>query len=522
MFEDALEVRDRLAVLVDRLDPDAVSGSTAGELWAVLDACERLCAAGKTLLARRLKQAHRPETAGAKTAAEHLARKAGTSTGVATDALDTSARLPGQPAVEQALRRGQLSAAQAAVVSAAAAADPAAEARLVELASRVSVPELREECARVKAAADPDPEGTNRRLHQRRRLRRWVDSEGFWTLQAKGTPQAGAAFGAALDALTDQIFRQARRDGRHEPVEAYAFDALMSLADRAADRAAGSAADRAAGSAADRTAGQTVHPAAVSAADRQNSTAGNGPTGTADGLPTTGGDVATGGDPATPPAAPASAVLPGRPSRMNPRFLALLRVDVETLRRGRVAGDELCEIRGVGPVPVPVAAGLLGQSVLQLVITRGVDVLNVTHLGRGPTAAQKIALAWASPGCTVQGCWRTRVEHDHRQPWAETRHTRLDELDPLCEFHHDLKTRHGWALVAGTGKRPMVPPDDPRHPKRRADPETAGRPRARDTHAASVAVDGAGPTPRTVRSSRRSRPEQPTLPDPPGDPPRAA
>jgi hypothetical protein len=207
---------------------------------------------------------------------------------------------------------------------------------------------------------------------------------------------------------------------------------------------------------------------------------------------------------------------------MNPRFLALLRVDVETLRRGRVAGDQLCEIKGVGPVPVPVAAGLLGQSVLQLVITRGVDVLNVTHLGRGPTAAQKIALAWTSPGCTVEGCWRTRVEHDHRQPWADTRHTRLDELDPLCEFHHDLKTRHGWALIAGSGKRPMVPPGDPRHPKHRADPVTAGRPRARDTEAASVALDAAEPTPPMARSSRRSRPEQPTMPDPPGDPPRAA
>jgi hypothetical protein len=78
MFEGALEVRDRLAVLVDRLDPDAVSGSAAGELWAVLDACERLCAAGKTLLARRVAQAHRVEMAGAKTAAEYLARQAGT------------------------------------------------------------------------------------------------------------------------------------------------------------------------------------------------------------------------------------------------------------------------------------------------------------------------------------------------------------------------------------------------------------------------------------------------------------
>lgn len=28
-----------------------------------------------------------------------------------------------------------------------------------------------------------------------------------------------------------------------------------------------------------------------------------------------------------------------------------------------------------------------------------------------------------------------------------------------------LKTRHGWALVEGKGKRPLVPPDDPRHPR---------------------------------------------------------
>lgn len=31
----------------------------------------------------------------------------------------------------------------------------------------------------------------------------------------------------------------------------------------------------------------------------------------------------------------------------------------------------------------------------------------------------------------------------------------------------------GWALVEGTGKRPLVPPDDPRHPHNRPPP---GRP----------------------------------------------
>src|SRR5829696_8930559 len=237
MFEEAVEIRDRLAVLVDRLDPDAFSGATARELWAVLDKSERLCAAGKTLLARRLAQTHRPQLQGTKTAAEDLAKKSGTSTGQAKESLDTSQRLPDQPSVDGALRRGELSPAQAALISAAAAADPSAEARLVDLASQVSLAELREECARVRAAADPDPEATNRRLHRGRALRRYTDAEGFWTLHAEGTPQAGAAFNTILDPIIDRIFGQARRQGRHEPVEAYGFDALMHLADQAADAA---------------------------------------------------------------------------------------------------------------------------------------------------------------------------------------------------------------------------------------------------------------------------------------------
>jgi hypothetical protein len=52
-----------------------------------------------------------------------------------------------------------------------------------------------------------------------------------------------------------------------------------------------------------------------------------------------------------------------------------------------------------------------------------------------------------------------------REEWRKTHHTRLDEGDGLCGHHHDLKTHFGWALIEGTGKRPMVPPDDSRHPK---------------------------------------------------------
>jgi hypothetical protein len=80
--------------------------------------------------------------------------------------------------------------------------------------------------------------------------------------------------------------------------------------------------------------------------------------------------------------------------------------------------------------------------------------------------AQQVALLWMSPECTRLGCTRAyRLENDHREEWHKTHHTRLDELDPVCGHDHDLKTYFGWAFVTGTGKRPMVPPDDPRHPK---------------------------------------------------------
>jgi hypothetical protein len=153
-------------------------------------------------------------------------------------------------------------------------------------------------------------------------------------------------------------------------------------------------------------------------------------------------------------------------SSRAPQLLGLVRADHAALVRGHIEGDEVCEITGLGPIPVRIARDLLGDAVVKLVLTKGVDVANVTHLGRGPTVAQKIALWWRTPQCTQSDCTRVqRIQFDHREEWRTTHHTRLDEGDGLCGHHHDLKTYSGWALVAGTGQRPMVPPDDPRHPK---------------------------------------------------------
>jgi hypothetical protein len=502
MYEWAVRIRGQLSELVSALDPDAVSGLTARELWGEFDRIERLGSAGKTLLARRVAATHDRDHAGTRTAAESLARQAGTSTTAAKEALDTSNRLTELPSVAGALRNGELSPAQAAAITSAAEADRSAQNRLLELAARASLAELREECARVRAAADPDPDATNRRIHQHRRCRQYADAEGGWNLSARGTAQDGAAFTTVLNAITDDVFNAARRDSRHEPPEAYAFDALMAMAQHAAgpdqpavrtNGGAEPAADVPGGS------DEQVDPAGSQAGGSQPLDAERSATRSAHSDP---GIFRNAGS------RPVRLVPQGR--WYNPRYLALLRVDAAALRRGRVDGQELCEIAGVGPVPVSVARDLLGEAIVKLVITNGVDVANVTHLGRGPTTAQKIALMWTNPTCIAEGCHRRRIEYDHRKPWAQTRHTRLDELDPLCDYHHDLKTRLGWALVPGTGKRAFVPPDDPRHPRHHS--VRAGHP-ASDTRASAGTTHTRPPT---ARSRPHRQPPLPTLmPDDP-------
>jgi hypothetical protein len=80
--------------------------------------------------------------------------------------------------------------------------------------------------------------------------------------------------------------------------------------------------------------------------------------------------------------------------------------------------------------------------------------------------AQKVALLWQQPVCSRQGCGRqARLQYDHRDEYRTVRCTDLWNLDPLCPADHHLKTNQGWALVNGTGTRPMVPPDHPDHPR---------------------------------------------------------
>jgi hypothetical protein len=395
------DLRSEMGSYAAQFDPARVAASDAARVVEDAAAIEKMAATVKSLAAARVAQTNLWRRDGDLSAAHHLARTTGTPVGQARDALESARRLGGLPAVEAAARRGELSAAQVAVITDAAAADPTAEARLLDQARRGSYGELRDECGRTKANVC-DLEERRRRIHRQRYLRTWNDTEGAALVQMRDNPEVVAGVMAALEPVRDELVAAARAEGRAERLEAHAADALAELARRAE--------------------ATTAQP------------------------------------------------------RRSRQAKILVRVDLAALLRGQPTGDEVCEIAGYGPVAVSAVRDLLDTQdpFLAAVVTKGQAVAGVAHLGRRPTAHQQTALEWLYPSCGAEGCTSLRrLQIDHAVEWSTTHLTILDLLDGLCEHHHWLKTHQGWALVHGRGKRPFVPPHDPRHPRHAHDPPKA-------------------------------------------------
>ncbi len=152
----------------------------------------------------------------------------------------------------------------------------------------------------------------------------------------------------------------------------------------------------------------------------------------------------------------------------GPGAMVHVRVDHAALVRGRVEPGELCEIPGIGPIPVEVARRLAVDSILSVLVTDGVDVTGVAHTGRTIPAPLRRALAERDPVCVVPGCGsREGLEIDHVTPYADGGKASMENLVRLCHWHHYLKTHHRHGLEHdGDGWRWIAPDDPPRVPPR--------------------------------------------------------
>ena len=153
---------------------------------------------------------------------------------------------------------------------------------------RLSLGQLRDKCAKVIADADPDPEGRHARLRRQRRGRRYSTPDGFHHLHLQSTPEDLADVDVTLNAIVDELFKAAAREGDARP--ARPTSPMRSSRWRAERRGA-------------------------------------------------------------------------HGCKPSPTYTAVIRADLTALVNGRVGAGEMCEIAGIGPVPVGVVRQLLGDAV---------------------------------------------------------------------------------------------------------------------------------------------------------------
>lgn len=230
MFDRLRSAITTLERCARELQVECLDGTDAATLVDMIGRGERVCAAMKALLAKRVAETGVWREGGHRSASHWLAEQSGVTVGVAQQAIQSARAMEELPATEAAFRSGDLSAMQAAEIAAAALEDPGAEAQLLETARTSSVKGLRD-CARaVRAGAQLDDRAWADELQRTRRAHEWSDPDGAYRVDARMAPDAGARFSAAWNAEIDRIFEEARRAGRHESRAAYAADALLALA----------------------------------------------------------------------------------------------------------------------------------------------------------------------------------------------------------------------------------------------------------------------------------------------------
>ena len=153
------------------------------------------------------------------------------------------------------------------------------------------------------------------------------------------------------------------------------------------------------------------------------------------------------------------------PKYTETRVHLVLLADASAWKRGYTVPGEICEIAGIGPVDVATAKRMCGDAIVDIVLSHGVDVRTLAHVGRTVTKAQYAALLAEGYECNVDGCGNTRnLEIDHLgDGWAVDHRTCNGQLAWKCPHCHDLKSHNGWkdGPLLANGKRTLIPPAKP-------------------------------------------------------------
>jgi hypothetical protein len=389
------------------MEPELYSPVDAEKLLVGFSEVSRLGDAGKALLASRVAKANLHTSSGEKTPVEHIAAITGGSVGEASGLVKLGNAATRSATLGDALRSGALTGQRASLVSGVLDENPNAEAELLEAATHVPLPELRNRCRKARADAR-DEAGEKRharRLHTNRRCRTFMDDEGALRLEAAFAPEVGNQVKAVLDRQAEQLRRRARNNGLADGFDALRADALSGLV--------------------------LSHSTTTTASDTHAGSENHDNHAQGTKHPHTGETI--------------------------------IICDLEALHRGATRPGERCEIPGFGQVPVDVARATLGDNLLRFIVTNGTDLTTIATATRHVPLELRAALLVRDHGCVVPGCSAyAGLELDHwKLDWAKGGETSLEGIACLCKHHHDLRTHRGFQLKGGPGNWSWIPPKHP-------------------------------------------------------------
>ncbi|MFP4513670.1 MAG: hypothetical protein ACLFRV_12055 [Acidimicrobiales bacterium] len=411
---DTLDMEARLEELVGSLQPGELSGPDAVSLMERFARLGRLAEAGVALCASRVEESQAWRRSGHRDAAGFVAARTGQHRRGAKDSLLVGSQLPRAGGLDGAVRGGELSRDQAAEIAHVLRERPDldAEAELLAVARRGSLRALRGACADVLSRGHGADE-RDRRAKAERTCSSSVDRHGRWRLSASLPTLDGALVDRALDVFQAAAFDDARRAGLREPFSAYRADALVRMARAAL-----------------------------------------GDDGARVGCSSDSGDAETRST------RPRRGVPRGRSSSV--RHAIVVTVPHAAFWRGHTTAGETCEVPGVGPVPVSEVHKLVDDDpIIKTVVTKGRDITALGTATRSIREDLRLAVALSSDGtCEVPDCEARRfVELDHEWEYHKGGPTTYDNLRPLCTFHHDLRTNHGYELRGTPGNHEWIAPD---------------------------------------------------------------
>ena len=290
----------------------------------------------------------------------------------------------------------------------------------------------------------------DRRRHETRSLRTWVDDDGMVVVRGRLTPQVGAVLRRALEAACDQARGQAapRPDTGATPVaqelEEPAEVLAPSFAQRQAD-AIGVVAECALAGGLDRgTAGDryqvVVHVDADALTEESDVPAGTH-------RREAGDQVQATALPGTCTEGPAGAVRRGDDARPARRTAAPCPGSPPAASAAAPSQTVLDEAGGIHVWPETARRLACDAATVTMQHGPGREILDVGRRTRTISLALRRALAARDRQCRFPGCQNRRCDAHHTWHWADGGATALDNLVLLCRRHHRAVHEEGFSVT---------------------------------------------------------------------------